>query len=177
MQIRLSMAVLILLPVLLGKVGDEAQMKPNPCLHGITVEPEAEWANGGANYQMGEGPYCKTPLTLAHDDHQARYGGDFYMAPNGIHHLELLYSEQCGAQVVLYNAYTQELHAARQLQGMVRVVPDDEEQPERIRFMQNSDAGLLLETDVGGIKRPFELQFYLQFPYRVEPDRFSLYVP
>lgn len=177
LQIRFLMVVLVALPLLIGYAGETPKKKLNPCLHGITVEEEAEWANGGINYRLGDGLYCKTPLTLAHGDHQSRYGGTFYMAPNGIHHLELLYSEQCGAQVVLYNAYTQELHAAKQLQGMVRVIPDDEEQPERMRFMQASEDELLLETDIGGIKRPFELQFHLQFPYRMDPNQFSLYVP
>ncbi len=171
------MAVLITLPLLVSMLGSAPQPLRDPCELGIVVSEEAEHLNGGSSYRLNEGPYCKSPLRIAHDDHAARYGGTFYMAPNGIHHVEFRYSEQCGAQAVLYNAYTQEVNAAQQLQGMVRVMPDDDTAVVRQRFLQPSAQGVVLGADVGPVKRPFEMSFVLQFPYRLGPDTFNVYVP
>ncbi len=177
---RVLMALLIVMPIVIGLGGerraDQGALLADPCLHGITVEESAERIGGGADYRVGEERYCKTPLISSHSDHNARYGGSFFMAPNGIHHVEFVYSDQCGAQVVLYNSFTQEVHAARQLLGMVRVIPDSEEEPETMRFLRPSADDILLGADIGPIQKPFELEFNLQFPYRIEPDLFNLYV-
>jgi hypothetical protein len=168
--------VTLLLPLLLARLGTAPQPLRDPCELDIVVSDEAERLNGGAHYLLNDGPYCKSPLRIAHDDHAARYGGTFYMAPNGVHHVEFRYTERCGAQVVLYNAYTQELHAADQLVGLVRVMPDDESDRVRDYFLQPSARGVVLGADIGPVKRPFELQFLLQFPFRPEPDRFNVFV-
>ncbi len=170
------MGGLIALPLAVSYLGEEPTLIRDPCEHGIVVEENAELLNGGSRYRLEGGPYCKSPLRIAHDDHDSRYGGTFFMARNGVHHVEFIYSEQCGAQVVLYNAYTQEVHAAEQIQGMVKMIPDDESQPERLRFLSPSKQGILLGADIGRVQRPFEMEFQLQFPYRVEPDRFNVYI-
>lgn len=163
-------------PLLLAGLGAPVEPVRDPCELGIEIQQEAEYLNGGAHYAMGDGPYCTTPSLLAHDDHMARYGGTFYMAPNGIHHVEFRYSDRCGAQVILYNAYTQEVNAAEQLVGMVKVTSDDDTQPLRERFLAPSSRGIVLGADIGPIQRPFEMEFRLQFPYRPQPDWFPVYI-
>ncbi len=174
--IAVSGGVLLTLPLLIAQLGDAPQPLRDPCELGIVVTEEAELLNGGSRYHINDGPYCKSPLRIAHDDHDARYGGTFYMAPNGIHHVEFRHSERCGAQVVLYNAYTQEVRAVDQLVGLVRVMPDDETDRVREYFLQPSAGGIVLGADIGSVRRPFELEFLLQFPLRPEPDRFNVFV-
>lgn len=47
--------------------------------------------------------------------------------------------------------------------------------------MRGRESGISVAAEAewanGGIKRLFELEFQLQFPYRMDPDMFSLYVP
>ena len=175
-MIRLLMVLLTIIPVVIGIGGRDREPATDPCLHGIVVRDGAEQMAGGANYVVGNGRYCRAPLITAHDDHDPQHGGTFFMAPNGIHHVEFLYSKKCGAEVVLYNSYTQEINASRQLLGMVRVIPSSEEEAETIRFLRPSTKGILLAADIGSVTRPFELEFNLQFPNRVEPDMFNVLV-
>lgn len=175
-MIRLLMVLLIIAPIVIGLGGRYTAATVDPCLHGIVVDDSAELVGGGSRYKLGKEVYCKAPISIAHSDHAAHYGGSFFHAPNNVHHLELLYSAQCGAQVVLYNSYTQEVHAADQLLGMVRVISDDEKEDDIMRFLRPSTDGVLLGANIGPVKKPFEIEFYLQFPYRVGPDKFSMFV-
>lgn len=175
-MIRILMISLIVMPIIIGLGGEKRTIGADPCLYGIVVDDNAELVGGGSRYKMGQGVYCKSPLSIAHSDHAAHYGGSFFHAPNNVHHLELLYSAQCGAQVILYNSYTQEVHAEDQLLGMVRVISDDEEEDDIMHFLRPSTDGVLLGANIGPVKKPFEIEFYLQFPYRVGPDKFNMFI-
>lgn len=51
-----------------------------------------------------------TPPSLAHADHSPRHGGVFFMAPNGIHHLEGTLRED-EFRLYLYDHFTQPIDA------------------------------------------------------------------
>jgi hypothetical protein len=105
--------------------------------------------------------------------HEPQFGGAFYMAPNRLHHLELLYSKACGIRVVFFNALTQPV-GARRFRAFIRILPEDQDLPETLRFLSPSADGDFLESDAGAhVETPFKVELYVKFPGSDEPELFN----
>jgi hypothetical protein len=112
----------------------------------------------------------------AHEVHEGRHGGVFFMAPNKIHHIEALYSEECGFKVFAYNAFTEAINAER-FQAFFKIVPenDDEWDKEVIRFLTPAaEGGLLLGEGGHEIKGPYKLELFVQFPEGDGAEMFNI---
>jgi len=112
----------------------------------------------------------------AHEVHEGRHGGVFFMAPNKIHHIEALYSEECGFKVFTYNAFTESINVGR-FQAFFKLVPenDDEWDKEVIRFLTPTAEGGVLQG--GGnheIKGPYKLELFVQFPESDGAEMFNI---
>jgi len=110
-----------------------------------------------------------------HSIHEPQFGGrSFFMAPNKLHHLEPLYSDECGFRLVLYNAYTQPI-AANRFRAFIKIIPEDQGLPEMIRFLAPSaDGALLVAAITPRVPPPFEIELYLKFPEADEPELFNI---
>jgi Cu/Ag efflux protein CusF len=142
----------------------------------IHVEPaeSAERRLGGASYP---GPKM-TPkeimanMTKAHQVHHPQHGGAFFMAPNKMNHVEVIYSKACGTRVYMYNAFTEPIGAKRFL-AFVEFVPWDDTQIEVIRFLQPSKNGAYLAAGTNhGVAPPFDIHLFMKFP---ESDQVELF--
>jgi Cu/Ag efflux protein CusF len=134
-----------------------------------------------AEMQLGGGSYSGPKLTpeeimatmkKAHQVHHPQHGGAFFMAPNKMNHVEVIYSNTCGARVYMYNAFTRPIRADR-FMAFVEFVPLDDEQFEVIRFLQPSKDGTYLGTDLNhGVEPPFDIRLFMKFP---ESDQVELF--
>ncbi len=110
----------------------------------------------------------------AHEVHLGQFGGVFYMAPNKTHHIEAVFSKECGLSLVLFNAHTQPINTSR-FQAIVRYLPEDEDEFEAIRFLtSNTDNSLLKAVHTPDIKGPYDIELYVQFPGDHEPEMFTI---
>ncbi len=112
----------------------------------------------------------------AHEVHEGRHGGVFFMAPNKIHHIEALYSEECGFKVFAYNAFTESIDAGR-FQAFFKIVPenDDEWDKEVIRFLSpTAEGGFLQAKGNHDIKGPYKLELFVQFPESDAAEMFNI---
>lgn len=126
---------------------------------------------GEVNASVGD------PVPKMHVHHHPQYGGEqFFMAPNKRHHLEAVYSRHCGLRVILYNAHSEAISPAR-LRAFVLVIPSVETELERMRFLELSKDGSVLEAMLGSdLSKPFEVELYLRFPESEEPELFNLII-
>lgn len=110
-----------------------------------------------------------------HSIHETQFGGrSFFMAANKLHHLEPLYSDACGFRLVLYNAYTQPIAVSR-FRAFIKIIPEDQDQSEMIRFLSPSaDGALLVAAITPRVPPPFEIELYLKFPEADEPELFNI---
>jgi hypothetical protein len=89
--------------------------RPMKCPIQVELTDAAERRLGGASYS---GPNL-TPKEImatmkkAHQVHHPQHGGAFFMAPNKMNHVEVIYSSACGARVYMYNAFTKPIRADR----------------------------------------------------------------
>ena len=60
MKMQLLIFALISTPLMIGQLGAHSDPLASPCLHGITIDEEAELRSGGSLYRLGQGDYCKT---------------------------------------------------------------------------------------------------------------------
>jgi hypothetical protein len=164
--------------------------------HGVTscdidiqLTEEAEQQAGGALYtgpipkghhRMTHRNKDKMPAEMkgAHTLHEPQYGGkDFFMAPNQLNHLEPLYSPDCGFRVVFYNAFTQPIRVSR-FRALIKIIPEDENEPEMIRFLSPSEDSTVLQTAISNpVPEPFEIELYVKFPETEEPELFNVLIP
>jgi len=113
----------------------------------------------------------------AHMDHSPRQGGSFFMAPDKMHHLEGVYSAKCGLRLFFYNAFTQPIRADR-FKAFIRIVPQKEDEPEVLRFLEPSKDGSILQATIGGdVSPPFDIEALVKFPQSDEPQLFTIKVP
>jgi hypothetical protein len=134
--------------------------------------------SGSQGHQMGDADAgASDPVPMMHERHHPQHGGQqFFMAPNKRHHIETVYSERCGLRVILYNAHTEAISPAR-FRAFVQVIPSVEMEPERMRFLELSSDGTVLEAMLGSdLSRPFEAELYLRFPETEEPELFNLLI-
>lgn len=152
-----------------------AEMKhPMKCHVPVELTATAEKQFGGALYS---GPKL-TPkeimatMKMAHQVHHPQFGGSFFMAPNKMNHVEVTYSDACGARVYVYNAFTKSIKADRFL-AFVEFTPQDDDQVEVIRFLQPSkDGSYLGATANHGVEPPFDIRLFMKFP---ESDQVELF--
>lgn len=174
---------------------------PASCEVPIHISEEAERQPGGALYQgpatahhqnhgtktpnMTQTPgMTKTPgmtntpgMKGAHNDHNAKHKGAFFMAPDKIHHLEAAFSERCGFQVYLYNAFTKPISVQR-FQAFIKAIPNSEDEAEIIRFLAPNKNHTVLQAKIGdSVTRPFKIELYLKFPEADDPELFSIHIP
>jgi Cu/Ag efflux protein CusF len=145
---------------------------------GIQVElvERAETRLGGDLYS---GPKLTpkeimTTMMEAHQVHHPQQGGAFFMAPNKMNHVEVIYSKACGARVFLYNAFTEPISVNRLL-AFVEFVPSDEDQVEVIRFLQPSKDGSYQVTGANhGVEPPFDITLFMKFPNSDQVEQFTV---
>ncbi len=155
----------------------------------VQLTEDAERRPGGALYtgptpkrhhRIAGTEKGKMPAEMkgAHTLHEPQYGGkDFFMAPDQLHHLEPLYSPECGFRVIFYNAFTQPIRVNR-FRTFIKIIPEDENEPEMIRFLSPSDDGAVLQTAISDpVPEPFEIELYVKFPEAEEPELFNVLIP
>ncbi len=186
-----------------AKTHGAAGVESNSCDLGIHVTEAAERRPGGAlhakatahghaghshDQQMGAAPDskgmhdhaahagAKSPPPL-HERHDPQHGGEqFFMAPDKLRHLEPVYSERCGLRVIFYNAHSEPVRPDR-FRAFVHVIPSATMEPERMRFLDLSANGTVLEAALGpDLTRPFEVELYVRFPESDDPELFNVLI-
>lgn len=157
--------------------------KPGSCDLAVRVTEAAERQAGGAHHKGMPASHHAVPgkdmvhMKGAHTIHEPQHGGAFFMAPNKMHHLEGMYSEACGFQLVFYNAFTKSIRADR-FRAMIKVVPTKDDEPEVMRFLSKTQHDTVLHATVGNeVSRPFTIELYIEFPDSDEPQLFTIKVP
>ena len=113
----------------------------------------------------------------AHTDHAPRHGGAFFMAPDKLHHLEGGYSDRCGFQLYLFNAFTKPIGIGC-FHAFIKAVPSRDDEPETFRFLSPNEDRTTLGARLGDlVTRPFEIELYVKFPESDDPELFNVRVP
>jgi hypothetical protein len=179
--------------VMLGTMGlglPHAQAETG-CEDEVHLTEDAETRLGGALY---EGPMesaeampgvleampgmsDKVPeMAGAHEVHEAQRGGLFFMAPNKINHIEARYSDACGIQLLVYNAFTEPISVER-FQAFVRIVPEDDSEWEKevVRFLSPTGGGGILQANGDSdIEGPYRIELYVKFPESDDAELFDI---
>ena len=160
-----------------GMAGDKS------CTVPVTVSAEAERRPGGAIHAGSHGKHhsgkkhSMPGMEGAHMDHKPRHGGAFFMASNMIHHLEGVFSDACGFQLFMYNAFTKPIHVDR-FQAMINVVPSHDDEPDVMRFLSPSEDNTVLSAAISdAVTRPFRIDLHVKFPGSDDPQLFTIRVP
>ena len=157
----------------------------------IKLTDKAEMMEGGAHFKgtpgtamagmkMDKMPGMKKEAMAgmkgAHEVHDGQYGGTFFMAPNKTHHIEGIYSKDCGFRLVLFNAHTQPINVNR-FGAFVKYIPEDEDTPEAFRILSPAHEGSVLKVSSNPkIKGEFDVELYVSFPGSDEPSMFNIRV-
>jgi copper(I)-binding protein len=170
-----------------GHGGAMAAGSAEGCRFGLELSEAAERKPGGALYR-GEALTLDSrtveqlpEMSGAHQHHRPGFGGVFYMAPNKLNHVEMVYREGCGLSVVFYNAYTEPI-AAKPFVAFARVIPDHNHLPELTRFLLPDEHGEVLASaaplhaEVPDFAPPFSVELYVKFPRREEPELFTFHI-
>ena len=158
----------------IGQLAAAEALHPMKCPIQVELTEAAERQLGGASYS---GPKwtpkeIMTNMNKAHLVHHPQRGGAFFMAPNKMNHVEVIYSEACGLRAFLYNAYTESIRVNRFL-AFVEFVPSDKDRIEAIRFLQPSENGDYLAAGTNhGVEPPFDINLFMKFP---DNDRVELF--
>ncbi|MDP6345052.1 MAG: hypothetical protein QF578_02645 [Alphaproteobacteria bacterium] len=146
----------------------------------VQLDAAAEDKPGGAGYAgpvaPHHGPKAKSAQMVpgAHTRHNPRFGGAFFMAPNKLHHLEVVYSDKCGVRLVIYNIATEPI-AVDRFRAFVEIEPESDQEPEMIRFLEPAMNGAYLASTVRPVPaRPFTIELYLKLPGDDEPQLFTV---
>lgn len=181
------------------------EIKKVVCTAPVHLTAEAEKKLGGALYtgrlpkaaiqmsgmKMGAMPTTNVALRGkpqaqmkgAHGVHGGLRGGQFIMVPNQLHHMEVVYTIECGFQVFLYNGFTEPISVDR-FQAFILILPEGGDQFfEVMRFLTPSSDGGVLQTAIAhnhdnadNPKGMFEVELYMKFPEDVHPRKFDLIV-
>ncbi len=104
------------------------------------------------------------------------------MVPNQLHHIEVIYSLECGYQVFFYNAFTEPTRADRFYAFMIVLPEEGDDFFEVLRFLTPSEDGGHLATRISHRhdgpqpKGIFETELYVKFPESIQPMRFDVIV-
>jgi len=165
-------------------LSEEAEMKPGGALYEGPLPKEDSAMD---SMHMSHGGNIPKPtldtatipaMAGAHNIHKGMHGGEFFMARNKLHHLETLYSDDCGFQLFLYNAFTEPIRVQR-FQAVLVVLPmEEDEGAKTIRFLAPSDDGGHLHTPLklqaGASGTLYDAELYVKFPEAVEAVQFDL---
>ena len=176
------------------------------CAAPAHLTQEAESKVGGAHY---EGPMPKEAMGMgssamgavrvasnkpsmsaksmkemegAHAMHKGMRGGELLMVPNQLHHIEVVYSLECGYQLFFYNAFTEPIRADRFHAFMVILPEEGDNFFEVLRFLTPSADGSHLASKISHShdgsqpKGIFETELYVKFPENIQPMRFDVIV-
>jgi Cu/Ag efflux protein CusF len=168
--------VLVVLVVTIVQPATAETMSGTMCHIQVELTAAAETQLGGALYSGPKLAPEEIMATMkeAHQVHHPQHNGAFFMAPNKMNHLEVVYSIACGARVYMYNAFTKPIKADRFL-AFVEFVPLDDEQFEVIRFLQPSKDGTYLGTDANhGVEPPFDIHLFMKFPETDQVESFTV---
>ena len=105
------------------------------------------------------------------------------MVPNQLHHMEVVYSLDCGFQLFMYNAFTEPIRADR-FQAFILILPEGgDDFFEVMRFLVPSEDGSHLHTPIAhhhddpkNPKGAFEIELFMKFPEDVQPRKFDLVI-
>ncbi|MDP6573721.1 MAG: hypothetical protein QGI06_09460 [Rhodospirillales bacterium] len=119
----------------------------------------------------------------AHNVHKGVRGGEFIMVPNQLHHMEVVYSLECGFQLFMYNAFTEPIRVDR-FQSFILILPEGgDDFFEIMRFLVPSKDGSILQTPIShhhdnskNRKGLFEVELYMKFPEDIHPRMFELVI-
>ena len=116
-------------------------------------------------------------MKMAHMDHESKFGGVFFMAPNKMHHLEATYSKECGFQLYLYNAFTRPINVNRFLAFLKVSGEIDGEEDELTLFLEPNKSHTTMHNllDVN-LTASFEIELHLKFPESEEVELFNFFV-
>jgi hypothetical protein len=118
----------------------------------------------------------------AHNMHKGMRGGELFMVPNQLHHIEVVYSLECGYQLFFYNAFTELVRADRFHAFMIILPEEGNDFFEVMRFLSPSEDGSHLVSRISHShdgpkpKGIFETELYIKFPESVEPMMFEVIV-
>ena len=166
------------------KIGDDAERKPGGSLYEGPLPKEATRRRSlGATRVASAKPSMSAKsmkeMEGAHLMHKGQRGGELIMVPNQLHHLEIVYSTECGYQLFFYNAFTEPIRADR-FHAFVLVLPEDgDDFFELLRFLTPSADGSHLSSRLfadGDKRKPrgiFETELYIKFPESLQPMRFD----
>ncbi|MBT7759851.1 MAG: copper chaperone PCu(A)C [Rhodospirillaceae bacterium] len=171
------------------RLDDAAERKPGGALYKGPLPKEAtaqrQPSHGGARVASGMPSMSAKSMKEmqgAHQMHKGQRSGELIMAPNQLHHLEVLYSSECGYQLFFYNAFTEPIRAGR-FRAVVLVLPEEgDDFFEVLRILTPSADGSHLSTRIsGGSDGPkprgiFETELYIKFPKTIQPVRFEVIV-
>ena len=155
---------------------------PVGCEAAVDLTVEAEKRLGGALYagpieDAESAPTGEIPATAgAHAVHEPQRGGVFFMAPDKIHHIEARYSDECGIQLLFYNAFTEPISVER-FQAFVRMIPEDDREwdKEVVRFLSPSAGGGVLQASGDSdIEGPYKIELYVKFPEAEDAELFDI---
>ena len=177
-----------------------------PCAAPVQLTDEAERKPGGAHYagplpkeamgmessamgavRVASGKHSMSAKSMkemegAHAMHKGLRGGELIMVPNQLHHIEVVYSLECGYQLFFYNAFTQPILADRFHAFMVILPEDGDDFFEVLRFLTPSADNSHLASrishrrDSPQPKGIFETELYIKFPETIHPMRFDVIV-
>jgi len=176
------------------------------CAAPVHLTHEAELKAGGAHYDgpmpkeaMGMGSSAMGAVRVAsnkpsmsaksmkemegaHAMHKGMRGGELIMVPNQLHHIEVVYSVDCGYQLFFYNAFTEAIQAERFHAFMVILPEEGDDFFEVMRFLTPSADGSHLVSKISHShdgpqpKGIFETELYVKFPENIHPMRFDVIV-
>jgi hypothetical protein len=100
----------------------------------------------------------------AHQDHDPKHGGTFFMALDSHHHLEGLLERPGVFRVYLYDSHTRALPPGKMRQASGTVLVGDSDNAPEVRLQLSSDGRTLEAALDRGIKLPVTLTLLLRFP-------------
>lgn len=170
------------------------EMDMSPCKRMVVLTDEAEQQLGGAHYK-GKMPMKGSSMKMKmdskegmkmkmdskeegmHQDHAAKAGGSFFMAPNEMHHLEGVYGQECGFRLFIFNAFTKPIRVDR-FKAFIKITGEiDDEEIELIRFLSPNEKNAVLQAPLmEGLKLPFEIELNVKFPESEKVESFNFAV-
>jgi len=183
MNATVAVAALSVLTLGMGSDAAAAAAGSAACDLKIKLTEKAEMMEGGAKFTGTLGTAMagmkmdkKSGMKGAHEIHEGQYGGTFFMAPNKTHHVEGIFSKDCGFRLVLFNAMTQPINVDR-FGAFVKYIPEDEDEPEAYRILSPSHDGSVLQVSSNPeIKGEFDVELYVRFPGSDDPSMFNIRV-
>lgn len=153
-----------------------------PSTAASTREPAPAVSEQAATHQHTPGmempapaPHTHAPGTPAHQDHDSKYGGDFFMALDEKHHLEGVLAEPGTFRVYLFDEYTKPLAKAAVAKADAKVTWGRADNSPETPMLPSAD-GLTLEARAPAkVAFPAELTLRIRFPGAAANSRPELF--